>query len=440
MKHRSTKASFFLASLSIATLSTLSFGQNIFDGSTDDAWEDPTNWNTGLVPLPGETAYIVDSANIPVFSSASGTQTLGQQQVGFNGFGLSTFNITGGELNAQLHIAQGGNAQGIVNLSGGTVNMGAALHYIGQNDGTGVGGEMNVSGTATWNWDGGALWMADAVAAGKASVDLSGTSVTSGGIMGMDRLGNADFTVRDNASATFLQLDFGGGSSATLTLSDTATLRVGTLNMSDGAGTETLNFNGGTLSVGTANVDLEGTTEFVVGTGATLLLGDNSHVFTDDLRVATGGTLGTGNNSATAATIQTGMLTLDSGANIDFSINGETSVSDTWSPDAGLTLSDSATYNLIVDVVAGDVKQTAGPWTLFDTTTGGIAGMTDFNTITWNITAADGTRLSSTGDVVLNGSLIQLDGFEAFSIPEPSTAMLLGMGAVVMILRRRMRR
>ena len=103
---------------------------------------------------------------------------------------------------------------------------------------------------------------------------------------------------------------------------------------------------------------------------------------------------------------------------------------------AGITNGD---YDLIVDVVAGDVKQSAGPWTVFNN----ASPISNFDAGNWTISAADGTRLSSAGTLSINpldNTQIILSGFEAFSIPEPSTAMLLGMGAMVMILRRRIQR
>ena len=169
---------------------------------------------------------------------------------------------------------------------------------------------------------------------------------------------------------------------------------------------------------------------------ATLKVAGNAQMTTGN------GTIGTGNNSASVAsvaTIGTGMLTLNGGTTIDYSINGETGLSDQWITNAGLTLDAGASYSLIVDVVAGDVKQSAGPWTLFDN----VGTINNFVPANWTITAADGTRLSSTGTLsldALDDSKLILSGFEAFSIPEPSTAMLLGMGAVVMLLRRRIKR
>ena len=195
---------------------------------------------------------------------------------------------------------------------------------------------------------------------------------------------------------------------------------------------------GGSLQINNANNNV-----FTVGSGSSLSLGQNTHLFADGLTATNGGTIGTGNNSAAVATLDaaSGAVTLENGVTIDYSINGETSSSDEWIINSDLDIGAAPMIvNLVVDVVAGDVKQTAGPFTIFDWSAGTGPTLGEFNNITWNVTGAEGTRVSSIGTITydsING-LIELDGFEAFSIPEPSTAMLLGMGAIVMLLRRRM--
>lgn len=217
-----------------------------------------------------------------------------------------------------------------------------------------------------------------------------------------------------------------------------------------GNNTSDLNFGTGgngqnvSLSVGgSLQIDNANNNVFIVGSGSSLTVGGNTHLFADGLTATSGGTIGTADNAAAVATINGGTVTLEGGVTIDYSINGLTSSSDEWIINSDLDIGAAAmTVNLVVDVVAGDVKQSAGPFTIFDWSGGTGPTQGEFDNITWNVTADPNTRVSSIGTITydsING-LIQLDGFEAFSIPEPSTAMLLGMGAIAMLLRRRMRK
>ena len=313
--------------------------------------------------------------------------------------------------------------------------------------------------------------------------DASWTKTT--GVLDFDMTGgaatSASLTVQDNAVLAARLVTFGGaGGDATFSLSGNAqvsmdssitisdgdgdeavsisggSLTAPTLTISldgPGAGADSFSYTGGDITAGHATVNLPGSQVFTVANNSTLSLGDGgTHLFTDGLTIASDGTLGTGNNSATKATIDNSggaaTFTLANGATIDYSINGDVAdaslASDTFTFLSNSNFGTAPTaLNLIVDVVAGDVKQTAGPFPIFDF---GGAAPAGWDSIEWTITAGDGTRLSSPGSVIVgdgsNGLAvgeIGLSGFEAFAIPEPSTAMLLGMGAMVMLLRRCMR-
>ena len=237
---------------------------------------------------------------------------------------------------------------------------------------------------------------------------------------------------------------------------DGGEITVVTLNADGTSGSGTGNFNFGASSLGenvsltvlgTAEIDNANNLEFIVGSGSSLILGgDNAnHIFADGLTVANGGTIGTGNQAVTA-NINSGTMTLTDGATIDYSINGETGASDSWVINSDLNIGIvPLTVNLLVDVVAGDVKQSAGPQVIFDWTGGTGPSPGEFGNITWNITASDSTRVSSIGSVIYGQGLgvnglevgqIGLSGFEAFSIPEPSTTGFLLLSGVGIAVRR----
>lgn len=201
-----------------------------------------------------------------------------------------------------------------------------------------------------------------------------------------------------------------------------------------GAGTGNIDFNGGTLTA-TGPVAWAGA-GVSVGSGSTLNLSNASSVFTSGLTIADGGTLGAGSNFVGAPTISgAGNFTLSDGAILNYSINSDAPSQDlfTITSDHFFGLSDDVT--LEIDVLAGAVSF-ADSFDIISFT--GTGDAPDF--ANWTVVGAPGTRLGQTGTFSWDGTTLSLTGLEAFAIPEPSTAMLLGMGAVVMILRRRIRR
>lgn len=320
-------------------------------------------------------------------------------------------------------------------------------------------GSLTIGGSGLGGFEGN-IWMAwthGTTAADSSIINVDGGSFEAMNVSsGMQRTGDhTEINVFNGGSFLITQggLNWqnGSGASQTQDLSISGAGSTFTVNnhmqVSGGADLMTLD-TGGTLTAGRITYDARDNSVFTVGADSTLNLGSGGiHTFTDGLTIDTGATLGTSVNDVSTATVGDGAaFTLNNGAIIDYSINGNlgggTGDLFDFSGTSQLILNAAHTYELVVDVVAGDVKQTAGPFEIFSgnwTVTGGSLSPSMFN-----ITTASGTRLSSEGIVELGidaqtGSIV-LSGFEAFSIPEPSTAMLLGMGAVVMLLRRRMRR
>ena len=394
-------------------------------GSTSSDWNTAANWNTG-VPNGSAGNVIYDGAGItPVFNVAY--SAVAHLRVGLSSAGTLTISDGASLNNPARGYLMGRVGNSVVNQTGGSITTG--YHFQGadagttgsatvtQSGGSVSAGQFNLGGNESnansiWNADGGTL-------SGGAFIRLSGSTGlgTGQGVLNIDGGDVSANSLQNNFSATGGKLTLSSGS---LTVS-------GVIDYDDPDGAA-----------------------FNVGSTATLNLGQATHVFDHGLSVVGGGTIGTGNNSATVATIDntggSADFTLQNGATIDYSIRGTDNTSDTLSflsnADADFGTAPTA-LNLVVDVVAGDVKQTAGPFAIFDF--GGTAP-TGWDSITWTITTAEGTRLSSPGSVIVGDGLnglaigeIGLSGFEAFSIPEPSTAMLFGLGAMVMLLRRRIK-
>ena len=370
----------------------------------------PLTVNGGYVNVSAHDSY--DNLAVSSLSGTGGLIAVGRRTFTIN---QSTDTTYAG--NIQNENGVGGNSPTLVVKSGtGTLRLTGYNFYTQRTDING--GTLLVDGEL---YSGGSQWYSDV------NVNNLATLGGSGKVLGDSVNVNSGGTLRPTAGEEFLV--------------------GGTLNVNAGA---TVDFNGGTLTA-TGQVNWNDGSTVTVGNGSQLNLGNATHTFTDGLTIQADGTLGTGNNSATPATIDNSgvaaIFTLTSGATIDYSIRGTDSTSDTWNFVSNLDANFGTaptTLNLVVDVVAGDVKQTAGPFAIFDF---GASVPTDWDSIGWTITAAPGTRISTYGSVIVGDGLngldvgqIGLSGFEAFSIPEPSTAMLLGLGAMVMILRRRIRR
>ena len=429
-------------------------GQIAWDGTGDGtSWTDPSNWVGNSLPGGGDTVNM-EGSNYTV--TYNGNETIAAMDL--KSTGDVTLNVDGGVLTlGSLIIGNGFTASSgtkRINVSGGAVNAsGGSWQHLGGDSSTGI---LDISGSGSVSWGGWGPLGLGANAEGQLIVRDSGTFSDHTFYINSASDGDSTVTVQDDGAIlnTHLYMENGAaGAVNNVNLSGNGLMSLSDFTFIANGAEDTINWTGGTLFVQNgAIVDEWGTAAFEVGTDSTLNLGDGAtHLFTDGLTVTTDGTLGTGKNSATQATIDnsggTADFTLQNGATIDYSINGNDNSSDTLLFTSNL-LADfgtaPTTLNLLVDVVAGDVKQTAGPFAIFDF---GGAVPTGWDIIDWTITTAPGTRLSSEGSFIVGDGLnglavgqIGLSGFEAFAIPEPSTAMLLGMGAMVMLLRRRIRR
>lgn len=276
--------------------------------------------------------------------------------------------------------------------------------------------------------------------------------------LGLENTNVGSTAVNQSAAGSVIANRININNSGGATAFNTYNMNGGSITLSgnlDAAPANGSNFNFGlggngvgvSLSAARVQINNQNNNVFTVGAGSSLILSGNNanHIFADGLTVANGGTIGTGNQAATA-NITSGVVTLQDGATIEYGINGETGASDTWVINDDLDIGVAPlNVNLLVDVVAGDLKQSAGPQVIFDWTGGTGPSPSEFANITWNITGAEGTRVSSLGTVIYGEGLgvngleigqIGLSGFEAFSIPEPSTTGFLLLSGVGITVRR----
>jgi fibronectin-binding autotransporter adhesin len=198
----------------------------------------------GTATISGATSKLL------VDQSAAGNPIL---FVGDNGNG--TLNVNGGLVDAQTDIIVGNNngSTGLVNQTGGTVNVGSVAHtkwlFIGNNGGS----------VGTYNLSGGNLNLSQRLYIGNNGNNSSGTLNVSGGT-----LSARDYIyVGNNGSATVnlsggtitttgdLRVGASNGSVGVMTQSGNSLLHVGGwFYIADGGGsTGTYNMNGGTVTV-----------------------------------------------------------------------------------------------------------------------------------------------------------------------------------------------
>jgi autotransporter-associated beta strand protein len=188
---------------------------------------------------PGSTVMNVSDATGTnkgtVINDASGFD------VGYNNgtaIGAATLNFSGGTLNmtntgSQLAVGNGAGTTGIVNMTGGNMNISSQI-WIGQSTAT-TGG-----GTGTFNLTGGNVASSTWVAIGRAG------TATEGGSTGTLNISGGTFTHSNTSSGDFEVGSQGVGITATLNLTG-GTLITDHISDEASSGTQTINFNGGVV-------------------------------------------------------------------------------------------------------------------------------------------------------------------------------------------------
>lgn len=382
-----------LLSVLIGTGTAVSFGANLFSQSGD--WGDPNNWAPDLtVPTLSDAVLVREGNSVTIDDD---TAEAGNVYIAnFHG-SAGTFTMTGGSLNigSRFFMAAAPGAVATATQSGGDITVANQGFRIAHTS-TGSGPDGSNSGTYTMS---GGTMTITAAGADRLEVGTSGTGTLT--VSGGEITGN-------NADARI------GGTGGTLNLSS-GTLAVRQLDVESGGA---FNFTGGSLLLGSAG---------------------GTHNIDGGLTVPTGGYLG----STDPATIYNPTVT-DGGAGTDlafdnnstFGLNfsGITGTADQWTVDT-LDLSGSPTITLELDLILGSVLP-GDQFTFLDYST--LIG--DFNNVNWQFTKGGGNIEVAGGTVVDTGSQLYFTGIQGFSIPEPSSMMLIGVGAVLLRFRMRLNR
>jgi fibronectin-binding autotransporter adhesin len=453
------------------------------------------NQQSGYLSIAGTTTVTVQSGgsfaingttnatkpNSIVGQNAAGTSTLlvngGSLTIGGNtGFGLGnnintatgvltissgTATITAGSAtlqNLQNYVSLGrDNANGVINLSGGTLATGRQFVRDGSAAGT-VG-----AGTATFNFDGGILqaqadqtsgngWfettttgnfqvVTTVVKAGGAKIDTNGFNTNINTVLAHDSGLGATLDGGLIKSGTGI-LTLGGAS----TYTGATLINAGTLALSSTgsiASTQITNASGATF-------DVSAVSGYTLGSGKTLT---NNGTVNGSFTVASGGTLngsGTFNgavtvdgalnpgNSPGSQTFASG-LTLGAASTTTMEVAGLGGVAGTdfdFINVTGGTMTNDGSL-AIVDFGGFDISAQTGTFNLFDfvTGTGDFDAVTvDGNSLTfnggtdeWNSTVGDVTYNFAEGTGVLSVTVV----------PEPTAALLGGIGLLGLLRRRR---
>ena len=186
--------------ISIGAMAGNSFAASIsWDGSSNGNFNEATNWSGGSVPGAGDTAFIRNETNNPVFQNAqdrtfdrlsmglngsasslwgldinggSINTTTGPNNIGQHTAGTVVLNVQGGAFTAQGEIVAGGGGTGdtFINLSSGSLSVASA--NFGSNTGNAA---LNIIGDAALSATGGGFTFGSN---GTLSFEFSSTGVT----------------------------------------------------------------------------------------------------------------------------------------------------------------------------------------------------------------------------------------------------------------------
>ena len=208
--------------ISIGAMAGNSFAANIFwDGSSDGNFNNVSNWNTGSVPGAGDTAFIRNETNNPVFQNAQ-DRTFDRLSMGLNGSAASLWRL---------------------DINGGSINTTTGPNNIGQ----------HTAGTVVLNVQGGAFTAQGEIVAGGGGtgdtfINLSSGSLSVASANFGSNTGNAALNIIGDAALSATGGGFTFGSNGTLSFEFNAT------------GVKTLSLGSLTAASGTLAVDLTGYT------------------------------------------------------------------------------------------------------------------------------------------------------------------------------------
>jgi len=215
--------------ISIGAMAGNSFAASVnWDGSENGNFNNVANWNTGSVPGAGDTAFIRNETNNPVFQNAQDR----------------TFD--------RLSMGDGAGTLWRLDINGGSINTTSGPNNIGQ----------QTAGTAVLNVQGGAFTALGEIVAGGGGgdtfINLSSGSLSVASANIGSNTGNATLNIIGDAALSATGGGFTFGSNGTLSFEFNAT------------GVKTLSLGSLTAASGTLAVDLTGYT----GTYTTITLAD----------------------------------------------------------------------------------------------------------------------------------------------------------------------
>lgn len=337
-----------------------------------------------------------------------------------------------------------GNISLASNLSITTAGL-SILNTAGDNAINGTVKTIAGNGTSTITSDGGSLTLAgniDSGATGNRILELSGTSTGTNTVSGSISNGTATLAVTKSGAGTW-SITNGANAYTGATNVNAGTLAVsatGSINSSSG-----VNINTGGNFRYNASTNLSSTVAFNNGT----VSGTNWNGTLSGLSVGTNQTISPGNSPGTAATVS---QTWASGGSYLWEMNNATSTAGTgWDLLSGtgtldITAASGSEFNILVTSLT--LGNSAGLATNFNDATSYNWMIADFNTITgfsadaFNINTSGFTNLfTGNFDVSLGGGLLPGDNSQIYltytPIPEPSAALLGGLGLLALLRRRR---
>ncbi len=411
-------------------------GQLRITTSANQLGADPGAFTADHITLSNGSALLVTSG-ITTLGNRGITLGTGGGQVGTNNTSTFDVAITGA---GSLSSANFGGASAILTLSGNNTYSGGT----------------NVNNTAIQ------LGHANALGSNTAQLSVDNTLImndfnaTVGNLIGASTgrirnngVGTSTLTIGngDNGGGTFAGvIEDGTTGTVALTKTGSAKITLSGVNTYTGA----TNVNGGILAV---NGELANTSSVIVGMGATL---QGSGVINSSVTILEGGTLASGNSIESLAT---GNLSFANGSNFQYEIDRDAAAGEAGDLSAASgSLSLTGTVNLSITDLGS-----IGAWEL-GTPLGDAFGITPADKLTlisyngtWNggLFTYNGNLVENNSGILINGQqwwfqyddtsagtnyTTDLGGatrFVTITIPEPSTALLGGLGLLALLRRRR---
>ena len=393
--------------------------------------------------LPSDTVTVNTGARLDIWRGLNLTQTGHTPTITFNDNSLFNW--------------RGNNANDTASIGGAMVLNGTVDFEVGGGNGKQITVESDISGTGNLNFTRLASTSGTMILSGANS--YSGSTTINSGVLeigGTGTLGSGTYAgaIAFTGSAT---LDYNTSADQTLSGNITGAGKF----QQNGSGTTTLsganayngatNVNAGTLSLASGYTH-SGTGAYTVQ-GGTLKIADGVDISTHAMTISLGGVISPGNSPGTAIT---GAQTWNDGGSYLWEINnsgglkGDDPGWDWLSISGDLTLNSLNPGQFTIDITSLDLSNNAGLAAGFDYS--GLAYGDPFAP-TFIIATANNITGFEAGDFLLDGSgfvngklewSISLDDgvtdslvLSAVFVPEPSSTALLGLGGLMLALRRR---